>query len=74
MLFFISALGSAYPEAIFFTRGEPSLALLFAFNLYRIIGGVGVGLASAVSPMYISEIAPTEMRGRLVSFNQFAII
>jgi SP family xylose:H+ symportor-like MFS transporter len=74
VLFFISALGSAYPEAIFFTRGEPSLALLFAFNLYRIIGGVGVGLASAVSPMYISEIAPTEMRGRLVSFNQFAII
>ena len=58
MLFFISALGSGYPEAFFFTKGEPTLGLLLMFNFYRIIGGIGVGLASAVSPMYISEIAP----------------
>ena len=44
------------------------------FNFYRIIGGIGVGIASAVCPMYIGEIAPAEIRGRLVSFNQFAII
>lgn len=74
VLFFISALGSAYPEALFFTKGEPTLGLLLTFNLYRILGGIGVGLASAVSPMYISEIAPMEIRGRLVAFNQFAII
>src|SRR5690554_154917 len=74
VLFFISALGSAYPEALFFTRGEPTIGLLLTFNLYRILGGIGVGLASAVSPMYISEIAPMEIRGRLVAFNQFAII
>ncbi|HBG56996.1 MAG TPA: D-xylose transporter XylE, partial [Porphyromonadaceae bacterium] len=74
LLFFVSALGSGYPEAFFFTKGEPSIALLLTFNFYRIIGGVGVGLASAVSPMYISEIAPANIRGRLVSFNQFAII
>jgi SP family xylose:H+ symportor-like MFS transporter len=44
------------------------------FNFYRIIGGIGVGIASAVSPMYIGEIAPADIRGRLVSVNQFAII
>lgn len=74
VLFFLSALGSAYPEVLFFTKGEPSVGLLLMFNFYRIIGGIGVGLASAVSPMYISEMAPADIRGRLVSFNQFAII
>ncbi len=74
VLFFVSALGSGFPEFIFFSKGHPSIGLLLTFNFYRIIGGVGVGLASAVSPMYISEIAPADIRGRLVSFNQFAII
>lgn len=73
-LFFTSALGSGYPEFLFFERGEASLSLLYMFNFYRVWGGIGVGLASAVSPTYISEIAPAEIRGRLVSFNQFAII
>ncbi|MDR3142324.1 MAG: D-xylose transporter XylE [Tannerellaceae bacterium] len=73
-LFFLSALGSGWPETFLFNQGEPSLGLLAVFNLYRILGGIGVGLASAVCPMYIGEIAPTEIRGRLVSFNQFAII
>ena len=74
VLFTVSALGSAYPEFLFFTIGEPSISLLVMFNVYRIIGGIGVGLASAVVPMYIGEIAPADLRGRLVSFNQFAII
>ncbi|MBG9813903.1 D-xylose transporter XylE [Priestia endophytica] len=74
VLFLLSALGSAYPEFLFFTIGEPSISLLLMFNLYRIIGGVGVGLASAIVPMYIGEIAPADIRGRLVSFNQFMII
>lgn len=73
-LFFTSALGSGYPEFLFFERGEASMSLLYMFNFYRIWGGIGVGLASAVSPTYIGEIAPAEIRGRLVSFNQFAII
>ena len=73
-LFFLSALGSGFPETFFFAKGQPSVGLLLTFNFYRVIGGVGVGLASAVSPMYISEIAPADIRGRLVSFNQFAII
>lgn len=74
VLFLISALGSAFPEFLFFTQGEPSMALLATFNIYRIIGGIGVGLASAVAPMYIGEIAPPNIRGTLVSLNQFAII
>lgn len=74
ILFFLSALGSYYPEFLFFEYGKPSLDLLIAFNFYRIIGGIGVGLASAVCPMYIAEIAPSNIRGTLVSCNQFAII
>ena len=74
ILFFLSALGSGQPEFLFFTKGEPTMGLLYMFNFYRIIGGIGVGLASAISPMYISEIAPAQIRGRLIAFNQFAII
>lgn len=74
LLFFLSALGSYNPEFLFFTHGEASWDLLVAFNLYRILGGIGVGLASAVCPMYIAEIAPSNIRGTLVSCNQFAII
>jgi SP family xylose:H+ symportor-like MFS transporter len=72
-LFFTSALGSGYPEFLFFER-EASTGLLLMFNFYRVWGGIGVGLASAVCPMYIGEIAPAAIRGRLVSWNQFAII
>ncbi len=74
VMFFLSALGSYYPEFLIFPYGEPSYSLLLAFNFYRVIGGVGVGLASAICPMYIAEIAPSSIRGTLVSWNQFAII
>lgn len=74
VLFFLSALGSYYPEFLFFGYGEPSYSLLLAFNFYRVLGGVGVGLASAICTMYIAEIAPSNIRGTLVSWNQFAII
>jgi MFS transporter, SP family, xylose:H+ symportor len=74
ILFFISACGAAYPEFFFFTKGDSSASVLIAFNIYRIIGGIGVGLASAICPMYIAEIAPADIRGKLVSWNQFAII
>lgn len=74
VMFFVSALGSMYPEFLFFREGEASMGLLIAFNIYRIIGGVGVGLASAICPMYIGEVAPSNIRGMLVSWNQFAII
>ena len=74
VLFFLSALGSYYPEFLFFEKGEPSYSLLITFNLYRVLGGIGVGLASAICPMYIAEVAPSDRRGTLVSWNQFAII
>lgn len=74
VFFFVSALGSYYPEFFFFDYGKPTLSLLVAFNIYRTIGGVGVGLASAICPMYIAEVAPSGIRGTLVSWNQFAII
>ena len=74
LLFFVSALGSMNPEFLFFEYGMPSYSLLIMFNIYRVIGGIGVGLASAICPMYIGEVAPSGIRGMLVSWNQFAII
>ena len=74
LCFFFSAAGSFYPEFLFFSKGEVSIGLLVAFNLYRILGGIGVGMASALCPMYIAEVAPSNLRGTLVSWNQFAII
>jgi SP family xylose:H+ symportor-like MFS transporter len=74
VLFFLSALGSWNPEFLFFEHGVATKDLWIAFNLYRILGGIGVGLASAIVPMYIAEIAPSHIRGTLVSCNQFAII
>lgn len=62
VLFLASALGTALPRT--FTE----------FVIYRILGGLGVGIASMTSPMYIAEISPARLRGRMVSLNQFAIV
>lgn len=70
LLFTLSAIGSAIPEIMNIFGVEN----ITSFIIYRIIGGVGVGLASMLSPMYIAEIAPPKIRGQLVSWNQFAII
>jgi SP family xylose:H+ symportor-like MFS transporter len=68
--FFISAIGAWRPESFnFFGTLD-----VYSFVIYRIIGGIGVGIASMISPMYIAEIAPAGIRGKLVSFNQLAII
>ena len=61
-LFFVSALFSAIP---------PGFRLLIAA---RLVGGIGVGMASVLSPMYISEFAPARIRGRLVALYQLAIV
>ena len=74
ILFLISALGSAMPEIFFRPIGEGDHTFIWNFVGYRLLGGIGVGLASMLSPMYIAEIAPAQIRGKLVSFNQFAII
>ncbi len=72
--FFVSAWGSMCPESYIMAKGEPTWNLLVVFNFYRVLGGIGVGMASAICPMYIGEVAPSEIRGMLVSWNQFAII
>ncbi|WP_024527624.1 sugar porter family MFS transporter [Serratia fonticola] len=62
LLFTVSAIGAA-------------LATTFTwFVIYRIIGGLAVGLAATVSPMYMSEVSPKDMRGRALSMQQFAIV
>ncbi len=70
ILFIISAVGSSIPEYMNFFGTEK----IVTFIIYRIIGGMGVGLASMLSPMYIAEMAPANIRGKLVSWNQFAIV
>lgn len=61
-LFTISALGTGY------------VSQFTPFIIFRLIGGLGIGLASAISPVYIAEIAPAATRGRLVSVNQLTIV
>src|ERR1051325_3305443 len=58
VLFLISALGSAYPEFLIGPIGGMGPEALTPFIFYRIIGGIGVGTASMLSPLYIAEIAP----------------
>jgi SP family xylose:H+ symportor-like MFS transporter len=74
VLFLISALGSAVPEIGLGPIGGMGPSGLTPFIAYRILCGVGVGIASMLSPLYIAEIAPAEIRGRLVAFNQLAIV
>jgi len=62
ILFLISSVGTAIPKEF------------IVFVVFRILGGIGVGIASMASPMYIAEITPARIRGRMVSVNQFAII
>lgn len=62
LLFFISALGSAMAHTLVF------------FISARLLGGIAVGVASILSPMYIAELAPARYRGTLVSLNQLAIV
>ena len=62
ILFAASALGTALPSS------------MLEFNIFRVIGGMGVGIASAVLPIYLSEIAPARIRGRLVAVYQLAMV
>ena len=62
LLFMVSAVGTAL---------APTFSM---FTVFRILGGIGIGLASNLSPMYIAEISPAPMRGKLVSVNQLAIV
>jgi sugar porter (SP) family MFS transporter len=62
VLFFLSALGCAFPQNI------------FQFVVFRFVGGLGIGSASILAPLYIAEVSPARIRGALVSVNQMAIV
>lgn len=70
ILFLISALGSAYPESAFRTSSADSI---WTFNLFRMLGGIGVGLASVIAPSAVGEFAPSAVRGQLGAYQQIAI-
>src|SRR5262249_21397463 len=73
ILFLLGSIGSAWPEFGFGKIGAMGPDALVQFIVYRVIGGIGVGVASMLSPLYIAEISPSAIRGRLISFNQLAI-
>ena len=62
IFFLVSALGTALPQSV------------SVFVVFRIVTGLAIGAASISSPMYIAEISPARMRGKMVSLNQFAIV
>jgi MFS transporter, SP family, xylose:H+ symportor len=73
VLFLVSAVGSAYPEIGIAPVGEMGAAAIWPFNVYRLLGGVAVGIASMIAPMYVGEFAPSAVRGQLGAYQQIAI-
>ena len=64
-------------SAVLFTVSAIATGLFsdfLLFNIARFIGGMGIGIASALSPMYIAEVSPPAIRGRMVSLNQMTIV
>lgn len=64
-------------SAVLFTVSAVATGLFndfMMFNIARFVGGVGIGVASALAPMYIAEVSPAEIRGRMVSLNQMTIV
>src|SRR6185312_14984782 len=74
LMFLAGSLGSAVPEFGLGPIGGMGPAALTPFIVYRIIGGIGVGLASMLAPLYIAEISPPADRGRMVTLQQIAIV
>ncbi|WP_081606804.1 sugar porter family MFS transporter [Asticcacaulis benevestitus] len=74
VIFFISSILAGYPEFGLAPIGGMGVDALTPFQIYRFLGGVAIGMASLISPMYIAEIAPAKHRGLLVTFQQIAIV
>lgn len=74
VLFLVSAVGSAYPEIGFGALGGTGPDAIWGFNFYRLLGGIAVGVASMIAPMYMGEFAPSAVRGQLGAYQQIAII
>lgn len=73
LLYLISAIGSAFPRILTFYANSTTLDW-YSFMFFRILGGIGVGGASVVSPLYTAEIAPPKRRGLLVALTQLNIV
>jgi SP family xylose:H+ symportor-like MFS transporter len=73
VLFLVSAFGSAFPEFGIAAIGTMGPDAIWPFIFYRVVGGVAVGLASVIAPMYVAEIAPRAVRGQLGAYQQIAI-
>ncbi len=74
VIFFVSSILSGYPETGLARIGGMGVNALTPFMVYRFFGGIAIGMASLISPMYIGEIAPAKSRGMLVTFQQLAIV
>lgn len=74
VLFFISSILSGYPELGIAPIGAMGVDAIYPFMGYRFLGGMAIGMASLISPMYIAEISPAKQRGLLVTFQQLAIV
>jgi MFS transporter, SP family, xylose:H+ symportor len=73
VLFLVSAFGSAFPEVGFGGIGAMGYDAIWPFIVYRLLGGLAVGLASVIAPMYVAEFAPSAVRGQLGAYQQIAI-
>ena len=73
ILFLVSAFGSAFPEIGLAPIGGMGADAIWPFIFYRLVGGMAVGLASVIAPMYVSEFAPSAVRGQLGAYQQIAI-
>ena len=73
ILFLVSAFGSAFPELGFAAVGSLGPDAIWPFIFYRVVGGVAVGLASVIAPLYVAEFAPNAVRGQLGVYQQIAI-
>jgi sugar porter (SP) family MFS transporter len=71
LLLALSAIVTAAPEML---SGPSDRSVMTVFNIFRAVGGLGVGLCSIASPMYIAEMAPSRKRGRLGMMYQLAIV
>jgi len=73
ILFVVSAVGSAYPELGLAPIGHMGPDAIWPFNFYRMLGGIAVGVASMIAPLYVGEFAPSAVRGQLGAYQQIAI-
>lgn len=74
LLLFVSALGCMNPEFLFFNDGKPTRGVLVMLNIYRIIGGIGAGIALVSSPAYINDLSIFHQRWSKIGITLLSVI